>query len=63
MASGTGACAAAAAAKRMGLVDGKVTVHMQGGDLIVEIAEDETVYMTGTVGVVGTVTLAEDFFA
>ena len=63
LASGTGACAAAAAAKRMGLVDGKVTVHMQGGDLIVEIAEDETVYMTGTVGVVGTVTLAEDFFA
>lgn len=63
LASGTGACAAAAAAKRMGLVDEKVTVHMQGGDLTVEFTEDGTIYMTGTVGTVGTFTLAENFFA
>ncbi len=63
LASGTGACAAAAAAKRMGLVDKKVTVHMQGGELVVELEEDETIYMTGTVGTVGTFTLAENFFA
>lgn len=63
LASGTGACAAAAAAKRMGLVDENVTVHMQGGDLLIEIEEDETIYMTGTVGTVGTFTLAENFFA
>lgn len=63
LASGTGACAAAAAAKRMGLVDERVTVHMQGGDLGVEFTEDETIYMTGTVGFVGTFTLAENFFA
>ena len=62
LASGTGACAAAAAAKRMGLVDENVTVHMQGGDLLIEIEEDETIYMTGTVGTVGTFTLAENFF-
>ena len=49
LASGTGACAAAAAAKRMGLVDGNVTVHMQGGDLAIEIQEDGTIYMTGSV--------------
>ena len=61
LASGTGACAAAA--KRMGLVDKKVTVHMQGGELVVELEEDETIYMTGTVGTVGTFTLAENFFA
>ncbi|MCI9137155.1 MAG: diaminopimelate epimerase [Lachnospiraceae bacterium] len=63
LASGTGACAAAAAAKRMGLVDDTVTVHMQGGDLLIEMEEDETIYMTGTVGTVGTFTLAENFFA
>lgn len=63
LASGTGACAAAAAAKRMGLVDEKVTVHMQGGELVIEIGEDETIYMTGSVEEVGTFTLAENFFA
>lgn len=63
LASGTGACAAAAAAKRMGLVDEKVTVHMPGGNLVVEIDEEENIYMTGSVGTVGTFTLAENFFA
>lgn len=63
LASGTGACAAAAAAKRMGLVDNMVAVHMQGGDLIVEIDDTDTIYMTGSVEQVGTFTLAEHFFA
>lgn len=63
LASGTGACAAAAAARRMGLVDEKVTVHMQGGDLTVEIDAADTIYMTGGVNHVGTFTLAEHFFA
>ena len=63
LASGTGACAAAAAAKRMGLVDDKVTVHMQGGNLIVEFDKEGNIFMTGTVGTVGTFTLAENFFA
>ena len=63
LASGTGACAAAAAAKRMGLVDEKVVVHMQGGDLTVEIDQTDTIYMTGSVEKVGTFTLAENFFA
>lgn len=34
---GTGACAAAAVANRMGLVGDLVTVHVPGGDLLVEI--------------------------
>lgn len=63
LASGTGACAAAAAAKRMGLIDEKVIVHMQGGDLMIELEEDGTIYMTGSVEEVGTFTLAENFFA
>lgn len=63
LASGTSACAAAAAAYRMGLINPKVTVHMPGGDLLVEVAEDMEIYMTGIVETVGTFTLAEDFFA
>lgn len=63
LASGTGACAAVAAAKRMGLVDEKVTVHMPGGDLVIEQGEDEELYMTGEVAFIGSFTMAEDFFA
>lgn len=63
LASGTGACAAAAAAHRMGLADRRVTVEMPGGALLIEIEEDGCIYMTGRVERVGTFTLAEDFFA
>lgn len=63
LASGTGACAAAAAAYRMGIVDEKITVHMEGGELEIEIADDQTMFMTGTVAAVGTFTLAENFFS
>ncbi|MEY8391474.1 diaminopimelate epimerase [Lachnospiraceae bacterium] len=63
LASGTGACAAAAAAKRMGLVDGKVTVQMPGGSLLVEIDQSNDIYMTGSVEKVGSFTVAENFFS
>ncbi len=63
LASGTGACAAAAAARRMGLVDEKVTVQMPGGSLLVEMDKDNTIYMTGSVELVGTFTLAEHFLS
>ena len=39
-ASGTGACAAAAASHKMGFVGDRVTVHMHGGELLVEFARD-----------------------
>lgn len=63
LASGTGACAAAAAARRMGLVDSEVTVQMPGGSLLVEMDKDNTIYMTGSVELVGTFTLAEHFLS
>ncbi|MFV0464681.1 MAG: diaminopimelate epimerase [Lachnospiraceae bacterium] len=63
LASGTGACAAAAAAYKLGLVESRVTVHMPGGDLVIEIEEDGTIYMTGSVTIVGEFRLAENFFA
>ena len=61
--SGTGACAAAAAAYRMGLTEAKVTVAMAGGDLEVEIASDGCILMTGKVEYIGNFSVAEDFFS
>lgn len=62
-ASGTGACAAAAASHRLGLVDDEVTVHMYGGELLVEFGADGHIYMTGPVVYIGKITLAEQFFS
>ncbi|HJC65349.1 MAG: diaminopimelate epimerase [Lachnospiraceae bacterium] len=57
LASGTGCCAAAAAAYRLGLTDPKVIVQMPGGTLEIEIEEDGMVLMTGDVGYVGSMRL------
>jgi diaminopimelate epimerase len=47
MACGTGACAAAVASNVKGLTEGNVTIHLPGGDLLIERASDNHVYMTG----------------
>jgi diaminopimelate epimerase len=47
LACGTGACAAAVASVLNGRTDRAVTVHLLGGDLQIEWAEDNHVYMTG----------------
>jgi diaminopimelate epimerase len=49
LASGSSSCAAAAVVKRLGLCDGEVTVHMQGGRLALEIDGAFRVRMTGPV--------------
>jgi diaminopimelate epimerase len=49
LASGSSSSASAAVARKLGLVDDKVTVHMPGGQLQIEIAEDYSVLMTGGV--------------
>jgi diaminopimelate epimerase len=49
LASGTSACAVAAASRSRGLVDGRVTVLMEGGLLEVEVGEDLDLVMTGPV--------------
>ena len=46
LSSGTGACGAAIAAVLRG-VDSPVTVHLDGGDLEVEVEEDLHVSLTG----------------
>jgi diaminopimelate epimerase len=47
LACGTGACAATVASVLNGKTDRCVTVHLLGGDLEVEWAADEHIYMTG----------------
>jgi diaminopimelate epimerase len=47
MACGTGASAAAVAANLKGLADRRVTVVLNGGELVIEWREDNHVYMTG----------------
>ena len=48
LACGTGACAAAVVASKLGLVDaGPVRVTLPGGDLLIEWAADNRVFMTG----------------
>ena len=49
LASGSSSCAAACAAHKLGLVDNDITVHMPGGTLHIEIADDGEVFMTGPV--------------
>ncbi|MEW6067367.1 MAG: diaminopimelate epimerase [Nitrospirota bacterium] len=47
MACGTGASASAVAANIKGLAEKKVTVHLRGGDLFIEWADNNHIYMTG----------------
>ena len=61
LASGSSSCAAACAARRLGLVDSEVTVHMPGGTLRIEIGDDYSVHMTGDATRVGTFRAAEEF--
>ena len=49
LASGSSASACAAVAHRLGLCDESVTVHMPGGTLAIEIAEDYRIRMQGKV--------------
>lgn len=62
-ASGTGSCAAAVAAYKLGLVESRINVNQPGGMIQIDIAEDGTIYMTGTVGYIADMSIAESFFS
>ncbi len=62
-ASGTGSCAAAIAAYRLGLVENRVNVNQPGGMIQIDIRDDGTMYMTGSVGYIADVRVAESFFS
>ena len=61
LASGTGACAAAAVAYKLGMTNNKVIVHMPGGELIVEIEDDWTAYITGDVFHIAKISVSSEF--
>jgi diaminopimelate epimerase len=62
LASGSSSSASAAVARRLGLVDRSVTVHMPGGRIGIEIGEDYAMKMTGPVTRVATGELDEELF-
>ena len=62
-ASGTGSCAAAMAAYRLGLVESRINVNQPVGMIQIDIEEDGTIYMTGTVGYIADMNVAEGFFS
>lgn len=62
-ASGTGSCAAAAAAFKLGMVEKRINVNQPGGMLEINIEDDGTIYMIGKVGYVTDIRIAESFFS
>jgi len=62
LASGTSSSAAAAVARRLGLIDSQVTVHMPGGQLEIQITHDWEITMTGTVTKVSEGGISPDIF-
>lgn len=61
MANGTGACAAAVVAWKLGLAENKVFVHMPGGSLQIEIDDEGIVYMTGEVSYIARIVVSGEF--
>lgn len=61
MATGTGACAAAGVAYKLGLTGNIVIVHMPGGELQIEITDDWNAYMIGEVFYVAEIRLSSEF--
>jgi len=63
LASGSSSSAAAAVAHKLGLCDGKITVHMPGGQLAIEISGDYEILMTGPVTKVSEGVLYPEIFS
>jgi len=49
LASGSSSCAAATACRKLGLVEGELTVLMPGGSLEIQFTPDDRIFMTGPV--------------
>ena len=62
LASGSSSSASAAVARKLGLIDSSATVHMPGGTLGIEIADDFAIRMTGPVTKVSEGVIAPEMF-
>ncbi|MDR2430626.1 MAG: diaminopimelate epimerase [Puniceicoccales bacterium] len=60
LASGSSSSAAAAVARKLGLCDAEISVHMPGGSLEISIADDFSITMTGPVSRVGVFAMHPD---
>jgi diaminopimelate epimerase len=62
LASGSSSSAAAAVAHKLGLCDRKITIHMPGGKLAIEIGDDFDILMTGPVTKVAEGVISSEIF-
>jgi len=62
LASGSSSCAAAAVARRLGLCDSNITVHMPGGQIEIVVSNDFSVRMTGPVTKVADGAISDEIF-
>ena len=62
LASGSSSSAAAAVARRLGLCDSNITVHMPGGKLDITISDDFSITMTGPVVKVADGVISDEIF-
>ncbi len=62
LASGSSSCAAAAVARRLGLCDSNLTVHMPGGKIEIILSKDYSIKMTGAVTKVAEGLISDEIF-
>jgi diaminopimelate epimerase len=62
LASGSSSSAAAAVARKLGLCDSQITVHMPGGEISISIFEDFSIVMVGSVTRIAEGQLADETF-
>ncbi len=62
LASGSSSSAAAAVAKRLGLCDSRINVHMPGGQIDITVSDDFSITMTGPVTRVAEGVISEEMF-
>jgi diaminopimelate epimerase len=62
LASGSSSCASAAVARKLGLCDSQITVHMPGGNIEIALDADFRVTMTGPVTRVADINLSQEMF-
>jgi diaminopimelate epimerase len=63
LASGSSSCAAAAVARRLGLCDSNIAVHMPGGQIEIVVSDDFSARMTGPVTKVADGAISDEIFA